>query len=590
MKVRNTPATNRATSAHLLQHKAARLTIAHINDTHSYFEPNSLQLTLTIDGQIIRPYVSAGGFARIVTRAQQLKQQARQQQRGFLFLHAGDCFQGTLYFSLFKGQANADMLNALQLDAMVLGNHELDMGNEPVAQFLRRIDFPFLAGNWDISAEQQDKKTHLSGQTNLLSYQPEQQCAAWLTHYVDEEAVAIFGLSLDKMADISNPDSDTPFVDARQVALNTVAAIQAQGINKIILLSHLGYEADLQLAAEVAGISVIIGGHSHRLQGDFSALGLSKDDEYGQCVNGTYVVQAGYHALSLGHCEIDFHADGSIASFNGCNEVLFGRRLCIDATLAQANDDGLHQKACNFLQQHPNVVVCKKDPLVHQLLLTKYMPKVRELQQTVVSQAQHSLRHVRIPDQHGGSELAPLVAESFHYHMSQQGHKVDFAIHNAGGVRNSLHPGSITVADIAGKLLPFAVPIGVYQIQGQYLAQVIEGAINNATNNGVQGTGSGSYPYCFNLRFAYVAENPVGQRVTQLQIRDKHGYWTAPQAKRVYCGTSSAYTMKGKEGYEAILHMQSQLVTSISMADCFIAFLQQQEFELPMPNSSQSYS
>lgn len=85
--------------------------------------------------------------------------------------------------------------------------------------------------------------------------------------------------------------------------------------------------------------------------------------------------------------------------------------------------------------------------------------------------------------------------------MKKLGHNAEFAIHNAGGVRNSLNVGNVSVADIAGKLLPFAVPIGVYQLKGKDIAAALEGAINNATNNGVVGTGDGSYPYTFNLNF-----------------------------------------------------------------------------------------
>ncbi|MGL6056647.1 MAG: bifunctional metallophosphatase/5'-nucleotidase, partial [Vibrio metschnikovii] len=84
------------------------ITLAHINDTHSYFEPTSLQLTLNIDGQTMTPFVSAGGFARIATRVEQLRADAKRMQREFILVHAGDCFQGTLYFSLFKGLANAE--------------------------------------------------------------------------------------------------------------------------------------------------------------------------------------------------------------------------------------------------------------------------------------------------------------------------------------------------------------------------------------------------------------------------------------------------------------------------------------------------
>nr|WP_269809244.1 metallophosphoesterase [Enterovibrio nigricans] len=98
-----------------------------------------------------------GGFARIATVVKQFKEQTAQSSDGFLFLHAGDCFQGTLYYSLFKGEANAVMLNQLSPDAMALGNHELDLGNAAVSKFLDQIEFPLLAGNWDVSRNAQTK-------------------------------------------------------------------------------------------------------------------------------------------------------------------------------------------------------------------------------------------------------------------------------------------------------------------------------------------------------------------------------------------------------------------------------------------------
>lgn len=84
------------------KNQPASITLAHINDTHSYFEPTSLQLTLEHDADILKPFVSAGGFARIATRIAQLRDDAQRMQREFLFLHAGDCFQGTLYFRCSK--------------------------------------------------------------------------------------------------------------------------------------------------------------------------------------------------------------------------------------------------------------------------------------------------------------------------------------------------------------------------------------------------------------------------------------------------------------------------------------------------------
>ncbi|MFA0606800.1 bifunctional UDP-sugar hydrolase/5'-nucleotidase [Vibrio amylolyticus] len=558
----------------MIKNRPAKFILAHINDTHSYFEPTSLQLSINVSGQPLTPFVSAGGFARIATRAKQLKQQAESDNTPFMFLHAGDCFQGTLYFSLFKGKANADLLNALDIDAMVLGNHELDMGNEPVAQFVKRINFPMLCGNWDLSQERTDKQYRVSDATNVLSYEPQEKIAPWLTKSVHGERVAIFGLSLDKMADIANPDPDTPFVNATETARNTIEAIHKSGINKVILLSHLGYEADLELAEKVDGIGVIVGGHSHRLQGDFSSLGLEKDDDYGVKVNKTFILQAGFHALSMGHCEIQFNACGEVESLSGKNELLLGRRLFLDANMAETGQDDAHLQASEYLHRHPNVIVCKKDIATQDILLKKYIPRVRALQKQIIANAPRKLRHIRIPDAQGGSELAPMVAESFVYAMNQRGHQVEFAIHNAGGVRNSLNPGDVSVADIAGKLLPFAVPIGVYHIKGKYIAQTLEGAINNAINNGVEGTGSGSYPYTHNLSFHYDAEKPKGTRIRDLKIYRSDKGWEPVMLDETYVGSSSAYTMKGKEGYDAILNMIGEgVVTCVSMADSFTELL-----------------
>ncbi|MEL0659265.1 5'-nucleotidase C-terminal domain-containing protein [Psychromonas arctica] len=554
--------------------KPVKITLAHINDTHSYFEPQPLQLQLNIDGINLSPYVSNGGFSRIATRVKQLKSIAIQNNREFIFVHAGDCFQGTLFFSLFKGKANSDMLNALGIDLMTIGNHELDMGNEPVATFLDRIKFPLLAGNWDLSKELNTKSHQLNGRSNLFSYQSHEQTARWMTRIVDNEPVAIFGLSIDKMADIANVDIDTPFVDAFNTAINTVKSIQKTGINKIILISHLGFEGDRELANKVDGISLIVGGHTHVLQGDFTDLGIKKESEYGLRINDTYIVQAGCHSQALGHCEIDFNADGSVSTFNGKNELLIGRRLCVDKTLLTTHDDQYYEKARLYLAQHDNVIVCKKDPQLQSLLLDKYIPKVRQLQKTVIATITEDMRHIRIPDLKGGSEIAPLVAESFVHMMNHNGHQIDFAIHNAGGVRTSLNSGNITVADIAGKLLPFVVPIGVYRLKGKYIAQALEGAINNATNNGVIGSGSGSYPYTHNLKFNYHGDHPIGKRIVELSIYTKDNRWQSIDDETVYYGSSSAYTMKGKEGYDAITMMEDEgVITQHSMADCFIYFI-----------------
>lgn len=564
------------------------LSIAHLNDTHSYLEPLSLPLSMSIEGQSVTPYVSAGGCARIKTKSEEFRQIAHDKNRHFLFLHAGDCFQGTLFFSLFKGTADAHLMNELNIDAMTVGNHELDIGNELFAQFSTLVSFPILAGNWDLSEESQDKEIRLSDNSNIYSYDTEKKIAKCLIKDYQGEKLAIMGLSIDRMEDISSPDPDTPFVPSLETAQNTVRYLHAQGINKIILLSHLGYEADKEIAANVDGISLIVGGHSHVLQGDYSLIGLNKEDDYGIKINNTYIVQSGFYGQALGHCEIDFDAEGNVTRFEGNNHLLLGRRLFIDADREEESQSKLYNQICDVIDRHPLISVCEKHIGIQNTLRENYLTRVTELQKQKVATLNQKLRHVRIPDLNGPSQVAPLVAKSFYLSMRKRGFPVQFSIHNAGGVRCSLQPGGITVADIAGKLLPFAIPIGVYFLTGQSIYHTIEGALDNAFNNGVEGTGSGSYPYTYGLRYQYDAFNPMGTRVVSLHLYVNDN-WVPVDKTSVYCGTSTSYTMKGKEGYDAITNtVTAPYLSDVTMADAFIEALKNDREFLNYPMHYQS--
>jgi len=557
------------------------ISIAHINDTHSYFEPVSLPLSLNIDGQEANLYVSSGGFARIKTQAELLRKKAKEEQRHFLFLHAGDCFQGTLFFSLFKGKANAHMLNELNIDAMTVGNHELDIGNDVFAQFAKQVSFPILAGNWDLTSEDDNKKMRLSENERVLSYDPDLNVAQCLIKKYDNEKLAIFGLCLDRMDEISSPDPDTPFLNSIEIARKTVQYLHKISINKIIVLSHLGYDADKELARNVDGISLIIGGHSHILQGDYSAIGLEKQDKYGLRINNTYIVQSGCYGQAIGHCELDFDEHGFVTRFNGSNRLLLGRRLFIDAKREAESQSELYNRICTEIDRFPLIAVCEKDRHIQEILQDNYLSKVDSFQKNRVACIPNTLRHVRIPDEKGASDIAPLVAKAFYFSMKKRGYPVQFGLHNAGGVRCSLPSGDISAADIAGKLLPFAIPIGVYFISGQSLHQTVEGALDNAFSNGVEGTGTGSYPYCYGLRYQYVERNRVGERLTSLQLYIDHS-WIDVNPLQSYCGTSSSYTMKGKEGYNAITQILApSYISNITMADAFIESLNEQRDFLP---------
>ena len=551
--------------------KSNRLRVMHINDTHSYFDESVI--ALNSDG-LDKFYIKCGGFSRLSHQITLLSEEQKQQEGEVALFHAGDCFQGTLYFSLYKGKANADLLNQLPLDGMVLGNHEFDLGNDLVSDFIANTQFPILMGNWDLSQEEESKGHGLKHQERILDFDAELRIANYMIKKIGPVDVAIFGLTIDQMEVLASPDPDTPFMNAVETAKNTMAYLAGKGINNAIVISHLGYESDKKLAMSVDGIDLIIGGHSHVLQGDFTDIGLEERDNYGENINDTYIVQAGCHALALGYCDLDYTDDGQLISFNGKNILLLDDLAYKDKACSQLVEEPELSKVIDKLNSFEYAVFCQKDPKIETLLITKYRKEVERLSQQVIGYSIEDLSHRRIPDEKGQSDIAPWVVESFYSKAHQIDNRVQFAMHNAGGVRAGLNQGDITYADIAGKVLPFAIPIVIYSLKGKYLKAAIEGAIDNATDNGVIGSGSGSFPYVSQLRYCYEASKPSGQRITELSIYSSIMGWLPVIDEQIYYGTSTAYTIKGKEGYAPLTHREEMLITTpFSMADCFIDYL-----------------
>ncbi|WP_028022627.1 bifunctional metallophosphatase/5'-nucleotidase [Enterovibrio calviensis] len=565
------------------------LAIAHINDTHSHFEPTPM--SLAIPGLDERIYANVGGFARISSVVKSFKEETTSTTDGFLFLHAGDCFQGTLYYSLFKGEANATMLNLLRPDAMALGNHELDLGNASVSRLLDQINFPLLAGNWDVSNECDQKPCPVKGKRQLLPYDPVNKIASVMLKQFGDQNVAIFSVALDKMADIAMPDADTPFMNAKQTIVDTVAHIkQHLGTNHIILLSHLGYDQDLKMAEEVDGLSVIVGGHSHVLQGDFSNLGLGDMGSYGRLIQDTLVVQAGCHSFALGKLRVTLDAQGRVSDYSGGNYLMLGRSLAMDASWDQRLPAEAFTLAKEYLAQQPNVLHCRGDEEIKTVLNERYKPAVEKLKSDVVTRLPARLRHIRVPDEKGGSEIAPLVCEGFLYAARERGHQVDFAIHNAGGVRVSLEQGKLTAAEVAGRLLPFAIDLMLYKPTGLQVMQALEGAIDNATNNCIEGTGDGSFPYTAGLNYRYECDKPKGERITVLEYLNQDGEWLAIEPDSVYTVVSSAYTSQGKEGYDSLKHLaEPPFSIDVTLSESFIEYARAQESLAVMPTTCANY-
>ena len=198
------------------------LNIAHMNDTHSKFDPVDATLrnpALVAEGvQNGTVYTRLGGYPRLLSMTKTWQADAQRRNQAMLTLHGGDAWQGSGYFKLNEGMANADLLNQFGFDAMVLGNHEFDLNNQKLARFIQAVNFPMLAANMDASQE-----PVLNGIANLkpfvlFAFDGNQKTSvADLDRLPKGKAVvAVVGLLLEDMSDISPTTGKLRF--AKEVA------------------------------------------------------------------------------------------------------------------------------------------------------------------------------------------------------------------------------------------------------------------------------------------------------------------------------------------------------------------------------------
>ncbi len=128
-------------------HQPITVTLLHMNDTHSHFEAGNEKLTI-LDSETLT-CTTLGGITRLVTKVHEMNEE----REYVLFLHAVDMIQGTLYYTLYNGEADARFYNMVGVHALVAGNHEFDRSSQGIADLYSNAEFPIIAANLDVSDE-----------------------------------------------------------------------------------------------------------------------------------------------------------------------------------------------------------------------------------------------------------------------------------------------------------------------------------------------------------------------------------------------------------------------------------------------------
>ena len=461
------------------------LTIMHTNDVHGHHEPQR-------DGN--------GGAARQAAVVQQI----RAEVDNHLLLDGGDRFTGTLFHVQYRGQDSVQIMNAIGYDAMVLGNHEFDDGSQVLADFISGLDLPALTANVDFSED-----PLLAGQVDPS-----------VTLEVGGESIGIIGLTSPETAILSKPSKTLVFEDDLiGIAQQQVDAMTAAGVNKIILLTHIGYGADLELAQAVSGVDVVIGGDSNTLLSNTYADALGEYPTVLESPSGepVLVVQAGTKTVYLGRLDVEFDADGLLTDWDG-DAILLSR----------------------YISPDPDVAALIAD-LAEPLAALNSQP----VGETTMALTGASPRLCRIEECLLGNIITDAV-------LDETG--VDIVFQNGGGIRADIDAGEVTRGEVL-TVLPFGNLISAFELSGADVIATLENSVSriqlDEDNNPMVDGASGRFMQVAGLRYVFDATQEVGSRIVSADVL-QDGEYVAVDPAAIYRVATNDFIRAGGDGYSVL--------------------------------------
>lgn len=467
------------------QDETFELTIMHTNDVHGAHQPNR-------DGD--------GGAARQGAVVNQI----RAEGGNSLLLDGGDRFTGTLFHLQWRGQDSAQIMNMIGYDAMTLGNHEFDNGDDVLAAFVDALEFPVVTANVDFS-----ESAVLGGKI---------QPAAILD--VGGEAIGIIGLVTPESDILSSPGPELVFDhDLVAVTQGIVDELTEQGINKIILVTHIGFDADVEVAQSVSGVDVIVGGHTNTFlsnvyagaQGDYPAVLESASGE------PVLVVQASTKTKYLGRLDVEFNADGVLDDWEG------------DAILLSS-----------YITPDPDVAD----------LVAGLAEPIEALRGQVVGEAGVFLTGDRSVCRVEECNLGNMIADGMRLETGAQ-----IAFMNGGGIRADIDEGEITMGEIL-TLHPFGNTISTFGLTGADVIVALENAVSRIEldDSGMvqRGGASGRFLQVSGLRVTIDPTLEAGSRIVSVEVEADDGSFAPIDPDAVYSMAALNFFRQGGDGFSVL--------------------------------------
>lgn len=570
------------------------LTILHINDHHSNLDSKSKTLQLkTAAGAASASAVvaDAGGFPRVTAAIESLAAQST----NVLKLHAGDAQTGTLYFNRAgaNGEADAAMMNTVCFDAFTLGNHEFDKGDTSLKGFIDLLHkgsckTPVLSANVNFGAASALLPARAPGYVNKS-----------VVLQRSGQSIGVVGLTIaGKTKASSSPDADTTFEDETLAAQREIDALRAKGINKIVVMSHIGYDYDKTVISRLSGVDVVVGADSHTLLGPASLATYGVGSPAGayptQLTNKdgkpVCLVQAWEYSQVVGELKVSFDANGDVTRCAGTPHVLIGDSFTVAgkaATAEQKTSILADVKASGFLRvTAPSAAATAT--------LKPFKDRIDGFSKSLVATVPAELCSRRVPGGVGsadysrssaacnaqgdvslrGGDIQQLVAQAYLEVANASYGGADISLQSGGGVRVPLN-GNVTAANVI-EVLPFGNMLFRLDVTGQEVKSMLEDGMQAVYGAG--GT-TGPYPYTGGLRFDVNATLARGSRVANIEVRDaRTGVWGLLDMAKTYKLFVLSFNATGGDGYATLAAVPAarRLDIGVLDADVFQAYIDKQ--------------
>ncbi|KQO75725.1 5'-nucleotidase C-terminal domain-containing protein [Rhizobium sp. Leaf262] len=468
-----------------------QLNILHINDLHSRIEAIN-KFDSTCSAAEADKKECFGGIARVKSaidgRRAELGANAN-----ILVLDAGDQFQGSLFYTQYKSGPVAEFMNGIGFDAMAIGNHEFDDGPAELLKLINAVKFPIISGNTKI-ADGSELKDKFKG---------------YIIKEMGGQKVAVVSVLATDTNETSSPGDKVTFENEIEYLKGAVKEIQDQGVNKIVLLSHVGYVKDQEIARSVDGIDVIVGGHSHTLLSSTDPKAAGPYPTLVKDPSGVDVpiVTAYAYSKYLGDLTVTFDDNGVVKSTSGAPKLL-------DASVT------------------PDEAFTKR--------VAELAAPLEEMKQKEIGTSEAAIDGSREVCRVKECTMGNLVSDALLDRVKDQG--ITIAIQNGGGLRASIDAGPVTMGEVL-TVLPFQNSIATFQIKGVDLVAALENGASQIEE------GAGRFVQTAGLKYSFDRSKPAGSRIVSVEVKEGDGF-VKLDPEKTYGVVTNNYTRTGGDGFK----------------------------------------